>query len=378
MTTLSPQKQVRAGRPRGQSQFAVAWAQFRKNRLARIGGTLLILLYVMALLAPVLAPDGLSNYSTTNITRFHPPTPVHLRDPQTGKLTRPFVYQYAQQLNMETFVNEYQPTTTRCPIYFGVRGDAYRLLGFIPANIHLFGTGTPNCKVYLFGGEALGRDLFTRTMYASQISLTIGVGAVLISTVIGLFMGAMAAYFGGFTDTVIMRLVEVLASIPELFLLILLRSVFPQNVNPIFALYMILGLLAFIGWGGLARVVRGQMLSVREQDFVSAAQALGAGNGRIMWRHMLPTMTTYVIVTLSLAIPSYILLESGLSFIGIGAVEPYVSWGGLLSQAQEGGFASITQRPWVLIPGFFIVFTVMCYQLLGDGLRDAFDPRKRQ
>ncbi|WP_216317951.1 ABC transporter permease [Deinococcus aestuarii] len=379
MTTTAPQpRQARARRPQSQSQFSVAWGQFRKNRLARIGGTFLLLLYALAVFAPFVAPDGLSNYSTTNITRFHPPTPVHFRDPQGGGLTRPYVYQYAQQLNLDTFVNEFKPTQTRCPIYFGVRGDSYRLLGLIPGNVHLFGTGNPDCKVYLFGGEALGRDLFTRTMYASQISLTIGVGAVLLSTVIGLFMGAMAAYFGGIADTLIMRLVEVLASIPGLFLLILLRSVFPQNINPIFALYMILGLLAFISWGGLARVVRGQLLSVREQDFVSAARALGAGNGRIMWRHMLPTMTTYVIVLLSLGIPGAILTESGLSFLGIGAVEPYVSWGSLLSQAQEGGFASITQRPWVLIPGFFIVLTVMCFQLLGDGLRDAFDPRKRQ
>jgi peptide/nickel transport system permease protein len=380
MTTMTPTTPPVPRKARGQSQFSVAWAQFRKNRLAQIGGLLLMLLYVIAIFAPFIAPDGLSSYSTSNITRFHPPTPIQFRDPETGGLTRPFVYQYGQELNMDTFVNEYKPTETRCPIYFGVRGAAYRLLGFIPGNLHLFGTSaaTPDCKVYLFGGEALGRDLFTRIMYASQISLTIGVGAVLISTLIGLLMGAMAAFFGGFVDTVIMRSVEVLAAIPGLFLLILLRSVFPQNINPIFALYMIVGLLAFIGWGGLARVVRGQMLSVREQDFVSAAKALGAGNGRIMWRHMLPTMTTYIIVTLSLAIPGYILLESGLSFLGIGAVEPYVSWGGLLAQAQEGGFASITQRPWVLIPGFFIVFTVMCFQFLGDGLRDAFDPRKRQ
>lgn len=377
MTTTAPT--TKAPRARGQSQLAVAWTQFRKNRLAQIGGTFLILLYLMAIFAPFLAPDGLSSYSTTNITRFHPPTPIQFRDPETGAFTRPFVYQYAQQLNLETFVNEYRPTTTRCPIYFGVRGDEYRILGLIPGNLHLYGTGqeNPECKVYLMGGEALGRDLFTRIMYASQISLTIGVGAVLISTVIGLMMGAMAAFFGGVVDTLIMRLVEVLAAIPGLFLLILLRSVFPQDINPIFALYMILGILAFISWGGLARVTRGQLLSVREQDFVSAAHALGASSGRIMVRHMLPTMTTYVIVGLSLGIPAAILGESGLSFLGIGAVEPYVSWGSLLAQAQEGGFASITQRPWVLIPGFFIVFTVMAFQLLGDGLRDAFDPRKR-
>lgn len=379
MTTISP-PQTKVQPNRAQSQFAVAWQQFRKNRLAKAGGLMLILLYVMAIFAPVIAPDGLSNYSTSNITRFHPPTPLHLRDPKTGAFGRPFVFNYAQKLNPDTFVNEYKPTGEKCPIYFGVRGDPYRILGLIPGNIHLFGTGNakPDCKVYLFGGEALGRDLLTRTLYASQISLTIGVGAVLISTLIGLAMGAAAAFFGGLVEMVIMRLVEVLAAIPYLFLLIMLRAVFPQSINPILALYLILGLLALISWGDLARAVRGHLLSVRDQDFVSAAQALGASNSRIMWRHMLPTMTTYIIVGLSLGIPGLILTESALSFIGIGAVEPYVSWGSLLSQAQDGGLSSITERPWVLIPGFFIVFTVGCYQLLGDGLRDAFDPRKRQ
>ncbi|GAA5439168.1 hypothetical protein Dcae01_00667 [Deinococcus caeni] len=376
VTTVPTSTPVKAP-VRSQSQLSVAWGQFRKNRLAQIGGTMIILLYLMAIFAPFLAPDGLSNYSTSNITRFHPPTPVSFRDPETGAFGRPFVFKYTQQLNMDTFVNEFKPSTEKCPIYFGVRGDSYRILGLFPGNLHLFGTGQPDCKVYLIGGEDLGRDLLSRTLYASQISLTIGVAAVLISTLIGLFMGAMAAYFGGFVDTVIMRLVEVLASIPTLFLLILLRSVFPKEINPILALYVILGILAFINWGGLARVTRGQLLSVREQDFVSAAKSLGASDNRIMIRHMLPTMTTYVIVTTSLAIPATILTESGLSFLGIGAVEPYASWGSLLKQAQDGGLSSLNTRPWVLIPGFFIVFTVMCFQLLGDGLRDAFDPRKR-
>lgn len=375
MTTTVSAKPVKH---RAQSQFSVAWNQFRKNRLAQFGGLGLLIFYLMALFAPFIAPDGLSSYSTSNITKFHPPTPVHFRDPQTGKFTQPFVYQYTQQLNMDTFVNEFKPSETKCPIQFFVRGDSYKLLGVIPGNIHLFGTGNPDCKVYLFGGETLGRDLFSRTMYASQISLTIGLAAVLVSTLIGLMMGALAAYFGGIVDVLIMRLIEVIASIPGLFLIILLRAIFPQEINPILALYIVIGLLAFISWGGLARVTRGQLLSVRELDYVSAAKALGASDNRIMWRHLLPTMTTYVIVSLSLGIPGMILTESGLSFIGIGAVEPYVSWGSLLSQAQEGGFASITQRPWVLIPGYFIVFTVMCFQLLGDGLRDAFDPRKRR
>ncbi|MGI8747005.1 MAG: ABC transporter permease, partial [Deinococcus sp.] len=219
---------------------------------------------------------------------------------------------------------------------------------------------------------------FTRTLYASQISRSIGVLSVRISTVIGVVMGSLAAFFGGWVDNLVNRSVEVISAVPYLFLLILLRSLFPQDANPILVLFLLLCMLAFISWGGLARVVRSQLLSVREQDFVTAANSLGASQGRIMFRHMLPSMTSFLIVTLSLSIPGTILLESGLSFLGIGAVEPYVSWGTLLSQTQDGGIASITDRPWMLIPGFCIVFTVMCYQLLGDGLRDAFDPRKRQ
>lgn len=372
-STANPPKVLK-----GESQLSVAWKQLRKNTLAKFGGFILILLYVMALFAPFLAPDGLSNYSTTDITRFHPPTPLHFRDPKTGALTQPFVYKYAQQLDMETFVETFQPTKERCPVKLFAKGDPYKLFGFIPMNVHLYGTENPDCKVYLMGGEALGRDLWTRLLYASQISLTIGVGAVLISTIIGLMMGAVSAYFGGMVDTLVMRLVEVLASIPDLFLLLMLRAIFPQDINPILALYMILGILAFIGWGGWARTTRGMLMSVRELDYVQAAKAMGASDSRIMGRHMLPSMLTYVIIGLSLGIPSAILSESGLSFLGIGAVEPYVSWGSLLGQAQEGGFASITQRPWMLIPGFFIVLTVTAFQLLGDGLRDAFDPRKRR
>lgn len=376
MTTTSPSKTQPVNK--AQSQMSVAWRQFKKNPLARVGGFALLIVYLLSLFAPFIAPDGLSNYSSTNITKFHPPTAVHFRDPETGGFGRPFVYQHTQQLNLDTFVNEYRPTTTKCPIYFGVKGDSYKLFGFIPGNIHLFGTGNPDCKVYLLGSETLGRDLFSRIMYASQISLTIGIGATLVSLLIGLFMGALAAYFGGWVDMIIMRLIEVLASIPELFLLILLRAVFPQNVNPILALYIVLTILALVGWGGLARATRGQLLSVKEQDFVSAARGLGASDNRIMWRHMMPSMGAYVITAMSLSIPGYMLSEAGLSFLGIGAVEPYVSWGSLLTQAQEGGFSSFTERPWVLIPGFCIVFVVMCWQLVGDGLRDAFDPRKRR
>jgi len=354
----------------------VAWGQFRRNRLAATGGVFIILLYLLAIFAPFVAPDGLSNYSTTSITRYHAPTPLHVRDPKTGNWGL-YVEKFAQTMNPTTFLQEFRPTGEKCPVRWLVPGDTYRILG-IAGNLHLFGTGNPDCKIFLWGAEGLGRDLFTRTIYASQISLTIGVLSVFISTLIGMVMGSLAAYFRGWVDNVINRFIEVISAIPGLFLLILLRSLFPQGANPILVLFLLLCILAFISWGDLARIIRSQLLSVREQDYVTAANALGSSQGRIMFRHMLPSMTSYLIVTLSLAIPGTILLESGLSFLGIGAVEPYVSWGTLLNQTQDGGIASITDRPWMLIPGFFIVFTVMCYQLLGDGLRDAFDPRKRQ
>lgn len=363
---------------KAQSQFQVAWRQFRKHRLAQVGGTVLFLLYLMAVFAPFLAPDPLSKYDTANITKFHPPTPLQFRDPDTGAFVRPFVYGYKQELSLETFKNEYvADKTQKYPVYFIVRGDPYKILGFIPGNLHLFGVPAPG-KIFLFGADTFGRDLLSRTLYASQISLTIGLASVIISTVIGVVMGAIAAYFQGWVDNVIMRFTEILGAIPDLFLLISLRALFPVDINPIFALYVIIGILAFVGWGGLARTIRGQLLSVREQDYVAAAVSLGANDRRIIFRHMLPSIFTYLIVTLSLAVPAAILGESGLSFLGIGAVEPYASWGSLLTQAQEGGFSSFTDRPWVLIPGLFIVLTVLCFQLLGDGLRDAFDPRKRQ
>lgn len=179
-------------------------------------------------------------------------------------------------------------------------------------------------------------------------------------------------------DDLIMRTVEIIAAIPSLFLLISLRAVFPTNIDPLLTFYLVVGLLGFIGWGGLARVVRGIVLSVREMDYVQAARALGASDGRIIGRHVLPATASYVIVSLSLTIPGFILGESGLSFLGLGVTEPYTSWGLLLQAAQQGGFASFTDRPWVLWPGFFIFLSVLSWNFLGDGLRDALDPRRRQ
>ena len=362
----------------GQSQSQIAWKQFRKHKLALVGSTILILLALMALFAPFLAPYGLNAYSRSEITRYQPPTPVQWYDPDTGRFTRPFIYTYSEELDMETFDTVFTAdTSTRYPLKLLVKGAPYKLFGFVPGNLHLFGVDNP-ARIFLMGADNLGRDLFSRILYAAQISLSIGVGASILSFFIGIVMGALAGYYGGWIDELIMRLVEVIAAIPALFLLLSLRAIFPIEMNPILLLYIILMILAVIGWGDLARVVRGQFLSTRELDYVTAARSLGASNNRIIFRHLLPSVTTYMIVSMSLAIPGFILAESGLSFLGVGVSGAYASWGSLLSDAQAGGFASITSRPWVLIPGLFIVLTITSFQLLGDGLRDAFDPRKRQ
>jgi peptide/nickel transport system permease protein len=364
--------------PQGTSQAQIAWQQFRKHRLALVGSGILIFLFLMALFSPFIAPYSLNFYSRTDITRFQPPTPIQFRDPETGRLVRPFVYRYTEELDMRTFRSAFVPdTSTRYPIHFFVEGAPYRLFGLIPSNIHLFGVEAP-ARIFLMGADNLGRDLFSRIMYASVISLTIGFGATAVSFVIAMVMGGVAGYFGGWLDELVMRLIEVISAIPTLFLLLSLRALFPIDMNPVLTLYVVLIILALVGWGGLARVIRGQMLATRELDYVQAAKSLGAQTPRIIFRHMMPSIYSYLIVALSIAVPSYILAESGLSFLGLGVSEPYASWGSLLSQAQEGGFASINQRPWVLIPGFFIILTITSFQFMGDGLRDALDPKKRK
>ncbi len=367
---------------KSQSQWSIVWRQFSKNPLARVGLSILAFLYLLAIFAGFLAPYGLSQYSTDASDRvsWSPPTKIHWKDDQ-GKLTGPYIYVSKRQLSLETFRDEYQEDTAiKYPIRFFVSSPdtiPYKFLGLFGTKLKLLSVNAP-AKLYLWGSDNLGRDQFSRVMYGAQISLTIGILATLVSLILGLILGGIAGFYGGIWDTIIMRIVEVINSIPGLFLLITLRAVFPQSMNPLLVFFIVICMLAFIGWGSLARVVRAQVLSAREQDYVSAATALGASDARIIARHLLPNTATYIIISISLLIPGFILEESALSFIGIGVVEPYASWGSLLKMAQDGGFESITGRPWVLIPGIFIFLAVLGWQFVGDGLRDAFDPRKRQ
>jgi peptide/nickel transport system permease protein len=365
---------------KSKSQWQVVWEQFRKHQLAVFGGLLLGALYIGAIFAPMISPYGYDEYSTSQITKYHPPTKIYFQDPETGALERPFVFATRQETNLTTFLTDYvEDRSTKYYIQFFVsRPDRpYRLLGFIPMNTRLFYVESP-ARIYIAGADFFGRDIFSRIWYGAQISLTIGIFSVFLAYLLGLVFGGIAGYYGGWIDNMIMRLVEIIGAIPELFLLIIMTALLPKELDPILVFFGVVFILGVIGWGGLARIVRSQILALRDVEYVQAATALGAKDLRLIWRHMLPSTASYIIVSLSLAIPGFILAESGLSFIGRGIREPYSSWGLMLNDVTEGGFASFTLRPWVLIPGFFIVIAILCWNFLGDGLRDAFDPRKRQ
>ena len=260
----------------------------------------------------------------------------------------------------------------RYGVKFFIHSWKYRFLGIIPSTLHLFGT-SDDVRVYLFGSDKFGRDVFTRILYGSRVSLSIGLVGVAITFSLGLFLGGISGFYGGITDEVLMRTTEIIMSIPGFYLLITLRAILPMDIPSTEIYLLLVVILSFIGWPGMSRVIRGMVLSIKKREFVEAAIALGLPKRRIIWRHVLPNTTTYVIVAATLSIPGYILGEAGLSFLGLGIREPQASWGLMLAQAQDTYV--IAHAPWLLLPGFFIIVTVLAFNLLGDGLRDAFDPR---
>jgi len=355
--------------PPPESPWRVFRRQMRRSPLAIAGGGVLALFYLLALFAPFIAP-----YTQEEMDRdryFHPPQAIHWSGPD-GLRARPFVYDTTLE-DAGAFHYVEKDTAIR-PVRFLVRGGSYALFGVIPTNVHLFGVDAPG-RIYLFGTDSFGRDVFSRLLFGGQISLTVGLIGILISFTLGLLLGGVSGYLGGVSDTVIMRGTELLLSIPSLYLIIALRNVIPIDL-PSQQVYLgIVAILAFIGWASLARVIRGLVLTIRKNEFVTAAEALGYSRFRIITRHILPNTMSYVIVAATLSIPSYILGEVVLSFIGVGVQEPSASWGNMLNQARS--IRALTSFPWLLYaPGIAIFLTVMAFNVLGDGLRDALDPRR--
>ena len=354
---------------------ASSWALMRrkllKHRLAILGGSVLALLY----LSGAIAPGFFSTYDIRQRNNDYILAPLQrIRVLHEGRPHRPFVYGLETTRDPETFRRIYVADKEAVfPIRLLMRGADYQLFGIFPTNIHLMGVTEPGV-FFLFGTDELGRDLYSRTLHGARISLTIGLVGVAISFILGCLLGGISGYFGGAADMFIQRVIEFFSSIPTLPLWMALAAAVPTAWPPIRIYFMITVILSIVGWTGLARVVRGKMLQLREEDYVLSAKISNTGEMRIIGKHLLPGFMTYLIVHLTLAVPSMILGETALSFIGIGLRPPAVSWGVLLQQAQN--IRTVALSPWLLIPALFVVLTVLCFNFLGDGLRDAADPYK--
>ncbi|HEY5296728.1 MAG TPA: ABC transporter permease [Verrucomicrobiae bacterium] len=344
------------------SPWQLFWQRLKRRKIAMTGGVILIFLYLVAIFAGFISPYHYDHLDTDY--SFHPPlwpklSGWHFVVPRYESAPGDFAYREI-------------PNDTK-PLHFFVHGDKYKLFGFIPSTIHLFGSGDENYPVFLLGADQFGRDVFSRLLYGSQISLSIGIVGILLSFSFGMIIGGISGYFSGATDTVIMRLCELIMSIPALYLIISLRAAFPSSMSSSEIYAMIIIILSFIGWASMARVIRGMTLSLREQQFVLAARSLGQSHLKIICRHILPNTFSYVIVAATLSVPYYILGEVVLSFLGVGIQEPSASWGLMLNAAQNTEY--MRNYPWLLAPGAAIFVTVLAFNFLGDGLRDAADTK---
>ncbi len=351
--------------------WKLTWLRFTKHKLG------VICLGVVAVITlTALAPEffSTSDPNVTSARRAYIPPQV-IRIFHEGRLVLPFVYEVEGTRNARTLKMEWaRDTSTRVPVRLFARGYSYKLFGFIPSDIHLVGFGSAGAPAtgHVLGTDRLGRDQWSRLMYGTRISLSIGLVAVAISTLLGIVLGGVSGYFGGWVDNVIQRIIELLQAIPAIPVWLALSAALPRTWSVSTVYFAITVILALLGWTRLAREVRGRFLSLREEDFVTAARLVGASQSRIIFAHMVPSFASHIIAAVTLAVPVMILNETFLSFLGLGMRPPAISWGVMLQEAQN--LQSVVNAPWLLIPGLFVIITVLALNILGDGLRDAADP----
>jgi peptide/nickel transport system permease protein len=352
------------------SQWRIMWWKFKRHKLAVASGFFLLLLYVSILFSEFLAPYELQSRNRRFI--FAPPQSVHLF--HEGRFVGPFVYGYSFTRDPVTLKPIYTEDLDKVQkIRFFCRGDRYEFWGLFRARTHLFCPAKKG-TLFLFGTDRLGRDILSRIIYGARISLTIGLIGVSISFVLGVVIGGAAGYYGGWVDNITQRTIEVIRSFPELPIFMTLSALLPATWSPIGVFAGISVILGFLDWPGLARAVRSKILSLREEDFTTAAQLMGASPSRIIGRHLLPSFTSHLIASATLAIPNMILGETALSFLGLGLRPPVTSWGVLLNEAQN--INAVALYPWLMIPVIPVILVVLAFNFFGDGLRDAADPYK--
>lgn len=334
-----------------------------KDKFAKIALFVLTIIYLALIFANFIAPYS-KDYSNRSLA-YAPPSQIFTID-ENGKFSKPYTYNYKRSFDEENF-NIYQLD----------RSQKYYLKFFSKGQDNKFHLVTVDNGGHLFflGTDINGRDVFSRILFGGRISMTIGFLALFILFPIGMLYGGISGYFGGKVDTVMMRIAEGIMSIPSFYLLIILASILPAGMTSIQRFILIVIILAFIGWAGFARVIRGMVLSLKQQEYVQAAKSIGASDFRIIMKHILPQTTSFIIVAITLSIPSYILSESGLSFLGLGIQQPDASWGNMLKEAQI--FSNIIYRPWLLTPGFLIFIAVLSFNLVGDTIRDILDPKSK-
>ena len=350
------------------SQWRMMWWRLKRHRLAVVSGAIIAVMYLSILVSEILAPYDLHSRNTDFI--YAPPQEIHLF--HDGRLVRPYVYGLDYHLNMANLRREYATNSHRVePIRFFCRGDSYMFWGLVEADFHLI-CPAKGGTLFLAGTDRLGRDMLSRIILGTRISLTVGLVGITISFFMGLLVGGLAGYYGGWVDLVSQRAIEVLRSFPEIPLWLALSAALPVTWSPLLVYFGITLILGFLDWPGLARAVRSKLLAIREEDYVAAAKLMGAKPKRIIGRHMLPAFMSHLIASATLSIPNMILGETALSYLGLGLRPPITSWGVLLNEAQNINVVAL--YPWLMLPVVPVIVIVLAFNFFGDGLRDAADP----